>query len=192
MGAAFSAFFRKLFKKLEVRIVMVGLDESGKSSILSKIKGVNAVPVPTVGYNYDKVVIDKTTFCVWDVGGQEKIRGLWPHYYKGSKAMIFVVDSADHRRITCGHPETNCNQCAACELRKLLNSPDLAESTFLIFANKQDLPGALHVEQIHSALGLPNDPRRKIHIQPCSALTSEGLAAGFTWLSDNLPPGASE
>jgi ADP-ribosylation factor protein 6 len=42
---------------------------------------------------------------VWDVGGQDKIRPLWRHYYAGTQALIFVVDSNDRDRIEEGRQE---------------------------------------------------------------------------------------
>ncbi|CAK5120140.1 unnamed protein product [Meloidogyne enterolobii] len=86
----------KLFGKRELRVLMLGLDAAGKTSILYKLKlGQSIKSLPTVGFNVETVTYKNIKFSVWDVGGQEKIRPLWRHYYVGTQALIFVVDSAD-------------------------------------------------------------------------------------------------
>ena len=70
------------------------------------------------------------SFTVWDVGGQDKIRPLWRHYYQNTQGLIFVVDSNDRDRV----------DDARDELHRMLNEDELRESILLVFANKQDLP----------------------------------------------------
>ena len=79
------------------------------------------------GFNVEKVEYRNITFTVWDIGGQEKIRKLWRHYYQNSQGVIFVVDSADKERI--GE--------ARKELADMLDNEELAEASVLILANKQ-------------------------------------------------------
>ncbi|CAK5099328.1 unnamed protein product [Meloidogyne enterolobii] len=100
--------------------------------ILYKLKlGQSIKSLPTVGFNVETVTYKNIKFSVWDVGGQEKIRPLWRHYYVGTQALIFVVDSADVDRI----------DEARHELHKIVNDREMREAAILIFANKQDLPG---------------------------------------------------
>ena len=74
-------------------------------------------------------------FSAQDVGGQDKIRPLWRHYYAGTQGLIFVVDCADRDRI----------DEARQELHRIINDRLMKEAIILIFANKQDLPdGRLH------------------------------------------------
>lgn len=65
---------------------------------------------------------------VWDVGGQDKIRPLWRHYYQGTNGLIYVVDSNDRDRI----------EDAREELTKMLNEDEMRDAVLLVFANKQD------------------------------------------------------
>ena len=65
-----------------------------------------------------------------DVGGQDKIRPLWRHYYTGTQGLIFVVDCADRDRI----------DEARQELHRIINDREMRDAIILIFANKQDLP----------------------------------------------------
>nr|VZI47986.1 unnamed protein product [Spirometra erinaceieuropaei] len=86
--------------------------------------------IPTVGFNVETVTYGKLRFNVWDVGGQEKIRPLWRHYYTGTQGLIFVVDSADRDRI----------EEAQMELHRIANDKEMQDAIILVFANKQDIP----------------------------------------------------
>merc|ERR1711968_407039 len=100
MGLAFSRLFSKLVGKQEVRILMVGLDAAGKTTILYKLKlGEIVTTIPTIGFNVETVEYKNISFTVRDVGGQDKIRPLWRHYFQNTQGLIFVVDSNDRERI---------------------------------------------------------------------------------------------
>ena len=83
---------------------------------------------------------------VWDVGGQDKIRPLWRHYYQGTNGLIYVVDSNDRDRI----------EDAREELNKMLNEDEMRDAVLLVFANKQDLPNAMTAAEVTEKLGLHN------------------------------------
>merc|ERR1711920_941043 len=128
MGLTFSKVFGKLFGKKEMRILMVGLDAAGKTTILYKLKlGEIVTTIPTIGFNVETVEYKNISFTVWDVGGQDKIRPLWRHYFQNTQGLIFVVDSNDRERI--GE--------ARDELMRMLAEDELREAVLLIFANKQ-------------------------------------------------------
>jgi len=100
MGLTFSKMFGKLFGKKDVRILMVGLDAAGKTTILYKLKlGEIVTTIPTIGFNVETVEYKNISFTVWDVGGQDKIRPLWRHYYQNTQGVIFVDDSNDRDRV---------------------------------------------------------------------------------------------
>jgi len=85
MGAAFTKLFDKLFGNKEMRVVMLGLDAAGKTTILYKLHiGEVLTTVPTIGFNVEKVQYKNVVFTVWDVGGQEKLRPLWRHYFNNT------------------------------------------------------------------------------------------------------------
>jgi ADP-ribosylation factor protein 1 len=99
------------------RIVMLGLDNAGKTTILYKLKvGQVVQTTPTIGFNVETVSRKNVTFSVWDVGGQDQIRGLWRHYFLNTQAVIFVVDSNDNNRL----------KEARDELWKVLESPEVS------------------------------------------------------------------
>merc|ERR1712113_47862 len=99
-GLSFSKVWERMIGKQEMRILMVGLDNAGKTTVLYKLKlGEVIHTIPTIGFNVEQVQYKNINFTVWDVGGQDKIRPLWRHYYKNTQAVIFVVDSGDRDRI---------------------------------------------------------------------------------------------
>merc|ERR1719449_498061 len=96
----FTKLFAQLVGKQEMRILMVGLDAAGKTTILYKLKlGEVLTTIPTIGFNVETVEYKNISFTIWDVGGQDKIRPLWRHYYQNTQGIIFVVDSNDRDRI---------------------------------------------------------------------------------------------
>eukprot|EP00033_Pygsuia_biforma_P001347 GCRY01001525.1.p1 GENE.GCRY01001525.1~~GCRY01001525.1.p1 ORF type:complete len:183 (-),score=20.61 GCRY01001525.1:101-649(-) len=179
MGGRFSKLFARLFSRKELRILMVGLDAAGKTTILYKLKlGEIVNTVPTIGFNLETVEYKNINFTVWDVGGQDKIRPLWRHYFQNTQAFIFVVDSNDRDRIDEAHAE----------LHKMLGEDDLRDSVLLVFANKQDLPHAMSVAEITDRLRLGELRTRKWYIQSTCATTGDGLYEGLDWLSQILQP----
>ena len=226
MGLSFSKVFGKLFGKKDVRILMVGLDAAGKTTILYKLKlGEIVTTIPTIGFNVETVEYKNISFTVWgaaradrtlplvpiepfppfidlpspppapprpacplrleaftlpllsaDVGGQDKIRPLWRHYYQNTQGVIFVVDSNDRDRV--GE--------ARDELHRMLNEDELREAILLVFANKQDLPNAMNAAEITDKLGLHSLRQRNWYIQSTCATTGDGLYEGLDWMSSSL------
>ncbi|XP_078270730.1 ADP-ribosylation factor 4-like [Rhinoraja longicauda] len=177
MGLTVSNLIKKYFGGRQMRILMVGLDAAGKTTILYKLKlGEVVTTIPTIGFNVETVEYCRTCFTVWDVGGQDKIRPLWRHYFQNTEGLIFVVDSNDRERI----------QEAAEELTKMLQEDDLSKAILLVYANKQDLPNALSVTEITEKLGLRNLHNKVWYVQATCASDGTGLYEGLDWLSDKL------
>jgi len=177
MGLAFSRVFQRLFSKREMRILMVGLDAAGKTTILYKLKlGEIVTTIPTIGFNVETVEYKNINFTVWDVGGQDKIRPLWRHYFQNTQGLIFVVDSNDRDR----------SAEARDELHRMLNEDELRSAVLLVFANKQDLPNAMTAAELTEKLGLQSLKARTWYIQGTCATSGEGLYEGLDWLSAEL------
>ena len=177
MGLSISKFLQGLFGRKEMRILMVGLDAAGKTTILYKLKlGEIVTTIPTIGFNVETVEYKNISFTVWDVGGQDKIRPLWRHYFQNTQGVIFVVDSNDRDRI---------NE-ASVELQRIVNEDELHDALILVFANKQDLPNAMNAAEITEKLGLHSLRQRSWYIQATCATSGEGLYEGLEWLSTNL------
>lgn len=112
-----------------MRAVILGLDGAGKTSILSAMRGItlSGPPISTIGFNVESLEYENLVFTLWDVGGQNKFRPLWKHYYHKTQAVIFVVDASDRSRF----------EEAQNELSKIVNEKELKDALFLIYANKQ-------------------------------------------------------
>ncbi|KAI6021412.1 ADP-ribosylation factor family-domain-containing protein [Pisolithus microcarpus] len=170
MGANLSKALGKLFGNKEMRLLMLGLDAAGKTSrFLLKTPAVLVSTSRPVTYKNVK-------FNVWDVGGQDKIRPLWRHYYTGTQGLVFVVDSQDRDRI----------DEAKQELHRILSDREMKECLLLVFANKQDLPGAMSPAEVTEKLGLHRMRDRSWYVHPSCATTGEGLFEGLQWLNQNV------
>ncbi|KAL4659523.1 ADP-ribosylation factor 4-like [Arapaima gigas] len=177
MGLAISSIFSRLFGKKQMRILMVGLDAAGKTTILYKLKlGEIVTTIPTIGFNVETVEYKNICFTVWDVGGQDRIRPLWKHYFQNTQGIIFVVDSNDRERISE----------SADELSKILEENELQDAVLLVFANKQDLPNAMAVSDLTNKLGLQTLHNRTWYVQATCATQGTGLCEGLDWLSNEL------
>ena len=147
MGFLFTKLWTKLLGTKDVRILMVGLDAAGKTTILYQLRmGETIKTIPTIGFNVETLEYKGVNFTVWDVGGQDKIRVLWKHYYQNTDGLIFVVDSNDRERIGD----------AAEELKKMLAEDELKDCVVLIMANKQDIDGALSPADVTKELVIFN------------------------------------
>lgn len=178
MGLWLAKLFSGLTGKKDLRILMVGLDAAGKTTILYKLKlGELVTTIPTIGFNVETIEYKGICFSVWDVGGQDKIRPLWRHYYHNTEGIIFVVDSNDRERVALARDE----------LHKMLAEEELQDAAVLVLANKQDIPGALSAGDLMKGLDLGSvGGNRKWHVQPTIATSGEGLYEGLCWLKETL------
>lgn len=175
MGILFSTIFEKLFGKKEFRVLILGLDNAGKTTILMKMYAPNRVirTMPTIGFNVETVVYKNLSFSVWDLGGQTNIRPYWRCYYANTQAIIFVVDSADRERIGIARKE----------LMAMLEEEELKNTVLLVMANKQDQKEAMSEVEVSQALGLHTIKDRQWYICKTSAIRNEGLQEGLEWLA---------
>eukprot|EP00090_Calanus_glacialis_P004370 TRINITY_DN13247_c0_g1_i4.p1 TRINITY_DN13247_c0_g1~~TRINITY_DN13247_c0_g1_i4.p1 ORF type:complete len:182 (-),score=64.15 TRINITY_DN13247_c0_g1_i4:26-571(-) len=177
MGLTFSALFKGLFGMRDMRILMVGLDAAGKTTILYKLKlGEIVTTIPTIGFNVETVEYKNISFTVWDVGGQTKIRPLWQHYFENTDAVIFVVDSSDKERL----------EEAREELESILQDDRVRNASLLVFSNKVDLPGSVTTSEVTDKLCLHKHRGREWFIQSTCAVTGEGIVDGLEWLANNI------
>lgn len=158
----------------ELRILLLGLDNAGKTTLLKKLASEDVSHItPTQGFNIKSVVSSGFKLNVWDIGGQRKIRPYWRNYFENTDVLIYVIDSADQKRFE----ETGL------ELSELLEEPKLQGVPLLIYANKQDLLQAAQASEIARGLSLDTIRDRKWHIQACSAQSGEGIKEGIDWMS---------
>eukprot|EP00490_Sorites_sp_Unknown_P019827 CAMPEP_0114683082 /NCGR_PEP_ID=MMETSP0191-20121206/57445_1 /TAXON_ID=126664 /ORGANISM="Sorites sp." /LENGTH=197 /DNA_ID=CAMNT_0001963855 /DNA_START=33 /DNA_END=626 /DNA_ORIENTATION=+ len=189
MGGFFSKIFdviSNIGKNREMRILMLGLDAAGKTTILYKLQlGEVVHTIPTIGFNVESVEYKNIKMTMWDVGGQLRIRPLWRHYYRGSDALIFVVDSNDTERIDGECPDAEHDN-AKIELHRMMSEAELENVPVLVYANKQDLPQAISVKSLAERLDLSKIKNREWHVQGCCAVKGEGLYEGLDWLSNAI------
>lgn len=159
----------------EARILLLGLDNAGKSTLLYKLKHDACVKTsPTVGFNVETMEVRKKgkniALTVWDVGGQGPMRQHWKSYYQDTAAIVFVVDSSDRRRL---------NE-AKKEIEMALSCEHLRGRPLIVLANKQDVGDALTVSEIKDGFSLEKlCPVRDWFVQPCSASTGVGVEEAF-------------
>ncbi|EFA86380.1 hypothetical protein PPL_00172 [Heterostelium album PN500] len=161
--------------KKSLKVVMVGLDYSGKTTILYKLKlGCIIETIPTIGINIETIEMKNDSFTIYDVCGVDSTKLLWKKYMKTSNAIIFVLDSSDRERLAD----------VAIELKIILDEPNLANTPLLIMANKQDEPNSLSIAELTQQLNLHSICKNRAwHIQKTVAMTGEGLDKSFDWLS---------
>ncbi|XP_022909114.1 ADP-ribosylation factor-like protein 2 [Onthophagus taurus] len=164
-------------KEKEMRILILGLDNAGKTTILKRFNGedINTIS-PTLGFNIKTLEHKGFKLNMWDVGGQKSLRSYWRNYFECTDGLIWVVDSADKRRLE------DCRK----ELHNLLQEERLAGATLLVFANKQDLPGACTSEELKDVLDLDTIKTHHWQIILCSAVTGDCLLQGIDWLISDI------
>ena len=160
------------FSSNGTRILVLGLDSAGKSTMIYKLRlgklyililhtqdiyvsvlGEITTTIPTIGFNVETVEYMNITFAVWDVGGKDKIRPLWRHYYQNTDAIIWVIDSNDRDRIGDSN-HFGYDNSSMKELHRVLSEDELRDVAVLLFANKQDLPNALSVDEVQDKMGM--------------------------------------
>ncbi|XP_015263997.1 PREDICTED: putative ADP-ribosylation factor-like protein 5C [Gekko japonicus] len=176
MGQVFAKLL-SIFGSREHKVIIIGLDNAGKTTILYQFLMNEVVHTsPTIGSNVEEIVLRKTHFLMWDIGGQESLRSTWNTYYSNTEFVILVIDSTDRERLTVTKEE----------LYKMLAHEDLRNAAVLIFANKQDVKNSMSTSEISKFLTLSSIKDHPWHIQGCCALTGEGLPAGLEWMTSRV------
>lgn len=173
MGLLITKLWTSLFGSKEHKVIIVGLDNVGKTTILYQFLMNEVVHTsPTIGSNFEEVTWKNIHFLMWDIGGQESLRTSWPTYYSHTEFLIFVIDSTDRERL----------HITKSELYNMLAQEDLKHVNVLVFANKQDIKGSMPAAELSEQLNLTSIRDHPWHIQACCALSGEGLYQGLEWL----------
>ncbi|XP_055321375.1 ADP-ribosylation factor-like protein 2 [Sitodiplosis mosellana] len=164
-------------KEKEMRVLLLGLDNAGKTTILKRLNGEDIDTIePTLGFNINTLEHRGYTLNFWDVGGQKSLRSYWRNYFESTDGLVWVVDSADKMRLE------NCRE----ELNNLLQEERLGGATLLVLANKQDVPGALSSKDIKDILELDKIETHHWSVVGVSAVTGEKLLASIDWMIDDI------
>ncbi|GBB95267.1 hypothetical protein RclHR1_02500016 [Rhizophagus clarus] len=171
---SFLDWLRSLFFKTELELTLVGLQNSGKTTLVNVIASghFSEDMIPTVGFNMRKVTKGSVTMKLWDIGGQPRFRSMWERYCRGVNAIVFVVDSADYEKLGA----------AKQELRNLLDKPQLASIPVLVLGNKNDLDDALTVEELIEQMDLKSINNREVSCYSISAKNQVNIDITLQWL----------
>lgn len=183
MFTLLSGLWRYMFQKEEYYILIIGLDNVGKTTLLEQIKrkfnsDYRGIPFEkitnTVGLNIGKIEVSGVRLLFWDLGGHEDLQSLWDKYYEECHGLIYIVDSVDKQRL----------DVASTVFSHVLQSSDLQNVPLLVLFNKQDSQNALSVEDIKDTFKdvTPYIGRRDCTVQPVSALEGDGVENGIDWL----------
>lgn len=158
-------------------VLILGVGSAGKTTILYRMKD-NEIKttIPTVGFVTEKFKVNDTELEFWDLGGQDKIRPLWKHYFGNASGVIFVIDAAD----------SSLFQTVKAEIHDVANEAQITQLPIAVFANKQDLEGAINAEQIAEKMELSQIGKDRCCVFETSAMTGRGLKEGMTWLIQKM------
>jgi len=167
-------WFRSLFWKQEMELTLVGLQNSGKTTLVNVVANgtFQEDMLPTIGFNMKKITKGNVTIKLWDIGGQPRFRSMWERYCRGVNAIVFVVDAADREKF----------ETAAKVLQELLSKPPLAGIPLLVLANKNDLPGAASSDEIINAMELKSLTGREVCCYSISAKNQVNIDVTLEWL----------
>jgi len=176
MGNLLNGLFAKIFENKKGNILMIGLDAAGKTTILNKLAhNVSQDTIPTIGFNKEMFTYKNIEFVCTDIGGQDRLRTVWRHFFQNTDAIIYVVDSADKARFNEAQKELN----------KVLSSDQLKDVPVLVYANKQDMAFAANVNEVAMSMNMTK-LKQEWFVQPCVATKGDGLFEGLDWLAKQL------
>ncbi|KAJ4847450.1 hypothetical protein Tsubulata_042102 [Turnera subulata] len=180
MFSLFYGLWKYIFSETQFRVLILGIDKSGKTTLLEKLKAVysnsEGLPpdriVPTVGLNLANIEASNRKLIFWDLGGQPGLRPIWEKYYEESHAVIYVIDASCPSRF----------EDSKSALEKVLRHDDLQGAPLLILANKQDLPGAVSAEELARYLDLKKLDERVFMFEAVSGYNGLGIKESVEWL----------
>jgi ADP-ribosylation factor-like protein 8 len=167
-------WLKSLFFREEMEITLVGLQNSGKTTLVNVIATgeFEEDMIPTVGFNMRKITKGRVTMKIWDIGGQPRFRSMWERYCRGVNAIVFVVDAADQGKL----------DTARNELRNLLEKPQMTGIPVLVLGNKNDLTEALTADQLIDRLGLGQITSQEVSCYSISAKNQTNIDITLQWL----------
>jgi len=184
MFSLFYGLWKYVFTKDEFRVLILGVDKAGKTTLLEKLKSIylkgGGLPpdrvVPTVGLNIGRIEDANAKLVFWDLGGQVGLRAIWEKYYEEAHAIMYVIDAAT----------ASSFEDAKSALEKVIRHEHLRGAPLLIVANKQDLPGVINDEELALFLNLKELDERPYMFQAVSAYDGRGIKSGIDWLVEQM------
>ncbi|GAB7359847.1 hypothetical protein MBLNU230_g7375t1 [Neophaeotheca triangularis] len=204
----FKSLYLHATSKEEYSILLLGLDNAGKTTLLEQIKSTFSSEhhepklntVPTVGQNVSLIDLPDLYLRIWDVGGQHSLRKLWQSYYSSCHAIVFVIDSTDvgdadiERLAQSDLSEEEEGRLSECKLvlEDVLQNQHTEGVPLLVLANKQDREDCVEVVRIKEGLvrkvfeGDKGSNVRDSRVLPLSALTGTGVREAVDWLQSRI------
>ncbi|KAJ4772209.1 ADP-ribosylation factor-related protein 1 [Rhynchospora pubera] len=184
MFSLFYGLWKYMFSKTEFHLLILGIHQSGKTTLLEKLKSIyskiEGLPpdriLPTVGLNIARIDASNAKLVFWDLGGQVGLRTIWEKYYEEAHAIIYVIDASS----------PNSFHDARSALEKVLRHRDLQGAPLLILANKQDVAEAVSAEELERYLDLKDLDERPYVFQSVSAYEGTGIKFSIDWLVDAM------
>lgn len=167
------------------KILLLGLDNAGKTTMLGMLKtGHMKAHLPTGQPQNDEVKVEGIRMKCFDMGGHKAARALWKQYFASTNGIVYMIDATDIERI----------EESGRELAQLLADDKLAKVPFLVLGNKIDIPGALSEAQLRNMLQLVTTGKdvkaaenvRPVELYMCSIEKRCGYQDGFKWLGQYI------
>ncbi|CAI5441511.1 unnamed protein product [Caenorhabditis angaria] len=152
---------------IDSRVVFLGLDGSGKTSIVRRLKKIPMesvlAPHPTIGFNVELIHYKNYRLSLWDVGGLPKLRHLWKHYYSNAQCILYIIDGDSYERYSE----------SLRELTKTVGDPLVGTCPVFVGINRKDgTPLNGHLDALLSQISaLPF----QLQIFQCDAASGSGI-----------------
>jgi small GTP-binding protein len=173
------SFLRRLFRQKTKRVVITicGLDKAGKTTIVRYlVAGEYKSTTPTMGVNREVIDLPNLQMDIFDLGGQEDFRGLWPEINEKSDGLVYVVDSTDYLRLFESKEI----------FHNIVNGQINTLIPVLILLNKCDLENPLSRPEFIDRFELMDLDNMKWACYVTSAITGEGVYEAFKWFIDEF------
>lgn len=185
MYTLLSGLYKYLTEKDEYFVLILGLDNAGKTTFLESAKtkltpnykGANLTKITTtVGMNLGKIDVNGVRLNFWDLGGQEELQSLWDKYYSECHAVIYVVDSGDGERV----------EESKAAFDRMIKNDNVKGIPLLVAANKQDLADCMGVREVKHLFenNVEELNSRELMTLATSGLTGVGVEEGIEWVAD--------
>ena len=161
---------------LKTKVIFLGADAVGKTTLLYKLKlNENIKTIPTIGFNVEEIEYKNKKLIIWDIGGGEKIRHLWKHYFDKTNCIIYIMNISDKERL---------DYYIECFNILIKQHKDYRNIPIIIFGNKFNDKIEFEPEEMLKKSNLP--PEICPHILKGNAVTGEGLPELLDYIYNNI------
>ncbi|KAJ6253661.1 adp-ribosylation factor-related protein [Anaeramoeba flamelloides] len=182
-----SGLIDSVFKESKRNFLLLGIDSSGKTTLLEKIKNIykgspnkKLNPIyPTIGLNIERFQVKEKNIVMRDLGGEQSLREIWANYYKGTEGIIYVFDSSDLNQQRIEESRQTFEQ--------LVEDEELQDVPILIFANKQDKEQKLSKKDVENIFCDSIPMGGVFAVVECSVHNVEALTKGIEWIVSKIP-----